>query len=239
MKTALAIVLWIGPLLVGMAFCVWIVEPTPPAENRHQPAEEPARDHLGRLQGTWTGVLLERDGRVVYRGAEAGKASVRFVGDSVKFEDTDAHTRRPQQSPNIPGGQPLRLQATLGCGVVRRTAPPFLVYKVQDGKRTQFASAKIPGDEKWHTLRVTMAGSKITCYLDGQKHLEVEDSRFPEAGKIGLWSKADARSYFDNLIVKDGADTATRGRERPIRDFRVDSHHTRRVVTGPVRTRSD
>jgi hypothetical protein len=79
----------------------------------------------------------------------------------------------------------------------------FRVYKVQDGKRTQFGSAKIPGDEKWHTLRVTMAGSKITCYLDGQKYLEVEDSTFPEAGKIGLWSKADAQSYFDNLTVKE------------------------------------
>jgi hypothetical protein len=32
--------------------------------------------------------------------------------------------------------------------------------------------------------------------LDGQKHLEVEDATFPDAGKIGLWSKADAQSYF-------------------------------------------
>ncbi len=79
----------------------------------------------------------------------------------------------------------------------------FRVYKVQNGKRTQFASAKIPGDEKWHTLRVTMAGNTITCYLDGQKHLEVEDSTFPEAGKIGLWSKADAQSYFDDLTVNE------------------------------------
>ena len=53
----------------------------------------------------------------------------------------------------------------------------FRVYKVQDGKRTQFQSAKIPGDEKWHTLRVTMSGTKIACYLDGQKHLEVEIGR--------------------------------------------------------------
>ncbi len=75
----------------------------------------------------------------------------------------------------------------------------FRVYKVVDGKRTQFASARTPGDEKWHTLRVTMAGPKITCYLDGQKHLEAEDATFPEAGMIGLWSKADAHSYFDDL----------------------------------------
>ena len=53
----------------------------------------------------------------------------------------------------------------------------------------------------WHTLRVTMTGHKITCYLDGKKHLEAEDSTFPDAGRIGLWSKADARSYFDDLVV--------------------------------------
>jgi hypothetical protein len=77
----------------------------------------------------------------------------------------------------------------------------YRVYKVQDGKRTQFQSAKIPGDDKWHTLRVTMSGAKIACYFDGQKHLEVEDTTFPDEGKIGLWSKADAQSYFDDLTV--------------------------------------
>ena len=77
----------------------------------------------------------------------------------------------------------------------------FRVYKVEKGQRTQFASAKVPGDTNWHTLRVTMAGRHITCYLDGKKHLEADDATFPDAGRIGLWSKADARSYFDDLVV--------------------------------------
>jgi hypothetical protein len=79
----------------------------------------------------------------------------------------------------------------------------FRVYKVVDGKRSQFAGARIPGDEKWHTLRVTMVGPRITCYLDGQKHLEAEDATFPGPGMIGLWSKADAQSYFDDLTVSE------------------------------------
>jgi 3-keto-disaccharide hydrolase len=79
----------------------------------------------------------------------------------------------------------------------------FRVYKVVDGKRSMFKGAKTPGDEKWHTLRVTMAGTKITCYLDGKKSLEVEDTTFSEAGKIGLWSKADAQSYFDDLTMTE------------------------------------
>ena len=79
----------------------------------------------------------------------------------------------------------------------------FRVYKVVDGKRSMFKGDKTPGDEKWHTLRVTMAGTKITCYLDGKKSLEVEDSTFSEAGRIGLWSKADAQSYFDEMAVTE------------------------------------
>ena len=81
----------------------------------------------------------------------------------------------------------------------------FRVYKVQDGKRTQFQSAKVPGDEAWHTLRVTMAGPRITCRLDGKTLLEVEDATLPDAGMIGLWSKADAQSYFDDLTVSTTA----------------------------------
>jgi hypothetical protein len=77
----------------------------------------------------------------------------------------------------------------------------FRVYKVVDGKRTMFKSADTPGDTRWHTLRVTMTGKQIACYLDGRRHLEVEDATFSEPGMIGLWSKADAQSYFDDLTV--------------------------------------
>jgi hypothetical protein len=79
----------------------------------------------------------------------------------------------------------------------------FRVYKVEAGKRTQFRSAMVPGDSAWHTIRATMVGNKITCRLDGQAMLEVEDSTFPGAGMIGLWSKADAQSFFDDLSVEE------------------------------------
>jgi len=79
----------------------------------------------------------------------------------------------------------------------------YRVYKVEDGKRTQLADAKVPGDDAWHTLRATMSGAKITCYLDGKKLLEAEDSTFPGPGMIGLWSKADAQSYFDDLTLSE------------------------------------
>jgi hypothetical protein len=79
--------------------------------------------------------------------------------------------------------------------------PNFRVYKVEDGKRTQLDHAEAPGDTEWHTLRITMNGREIFGYLDGKNLLEAEDSTFVDVGKIGLWSKSDARSYFDDLTV--------------------------------------
>jgi Domain of Unknown Function (DUF1080) len=82
----------------------------------------------------------------------------------------------------------------------------YRVYKVVDGRRSQpFQNADIKHHDGWTTLRVTMTGDHIECYYDGKKYLDVHDSTFPEAGKIGLWSKADARSQFDELTLK-GAD---------------------------------
>jgi hypothetical protein len=77
----------------------------------------------------------------------------------------------------------------------------YNVYKVVDGKRTMFKGVPIKHTEGWHTLRVTMVGDQIECYYDGKKYLDVHDTTFPEGGKIGLWSKSDARSQFDDLTL--------------------------------------
>jgi hypothetical protein len=79
----------------------------------------------------------------------------------------------------------------------------YRVYKVVAGKRMQMETKedlKVPAGE-WHTLRITMTGNQIDCYLDGKKYLQAKDNTFSRAGKIGLWSKADAQTYFDNLKV--------------------------------------
>jgi hypothetical protein len=80
----------------------------------------------------------------------------------------------------------------------------FRVYKVVAGKRIQLQTKedlKVPAGE-WHTLKVAQKGDHIECYLDGTKHLEAKDDTFPKAGSIGLWTKADAQTYFDDLQVK-------------------------------------
>jgi hypothetical protein len=79
----------------------------------------------------------------------------------------------------------------------------YRVYKVIAGKRIQLETKeglKVPVGE-WHTLRVTMKGQQIECYLDGKRYLEAKDDTIKEAGKVGLWTKADARSHFDDFKV--------------------------------------
>jgi hypothetical protein len=80
----------------------------------------------------------------------------------------------------------------------------FRVYKVVAGKRSkefQDAEVKVPAKE-WHTLKVTMEGDHIECFLDGKKYLDVKDDTITKAGKVGLWTKADAQTHFDQFRVK-------------------------------------
>ena len=80
----------------------------------------------------------------------------------------------------------------------------FRVYKVEQGKRTELASADVARRAGWRQVRVSMNADMIKCFLDGQKLLEVHDRTFPGPGKIGLWSKADAQTTFDDFELKSG-----------------------------------
>lgn len=77
----------------------------------------------------------------------------------------------------------------------------YRLYKMLGGKRILLLNADIAPSEGWHTLRVTMTNGWITCYYDGVKSLEGKDDTLKEAGKIGLWTKADAQSQFDDLTL--------------------------------------
>jgi hypothetical protein len=79
----------------------------------------------------------------------------------------------------------------------------FRVYKVVDGKRSkefQNAEVKVPAGE-WHTIKVKMEGERIECFLDGKKLLDVKDDSITKPGKVGLWTKADAQTHFDQFKV--------------------------------------
>jgi hypothetical protein len=77
----------------------------------------------------------------------------------------------------------------------------YRLYHVVNGQRSELKSADVPRTPGWHTLRVTMTGDHIECYCDGKKYMDSKDSTFKEPGKIGLWTKADAQTHFDDLTA--------------------------------------
>jgi len=51
----------------------------------------------------------------------------------------------------------------------------------------------------WHSLRIDFTGSRFGVSFNGKQLFEVEDSTFTEAGKVGLWTKADSVTLFDGV----------------------------------------
>ncbi|MBL8824343.1 MAG: hypothetical protein JNJ77_17280 [Planctomycetia bacterium] len=80
----------------------------------------------------------------------------------------------------------------------------YRVYKVINGKRVQLATKEelTPPKGKWHTVSVKHAGNKIECSLDGKALLTAEDASITMPGRVGLWTKADAQTHFDQLKVE-------------------------------------
>lgn len=137
------------------------------------------------------------------------KTDYRFplaVADEGSFQDLDLSVKFKAISGDVDraAGLVFRFKDANNYYVVRANALEgnYRLYHIVAGKRQQFAGAnfKIASDE-WHELRVECVGNKITCYYDGEKKIESTDETFKEAGKIGLWTKADSVTYFDDLRV--------------------------------------
>jgi hypothetical protein len=86
-----------------------------------------------------------------------------------------------------------------------------VLYKVQGGKRislppkgtpsqTYGVKQKVP-KQTWSSLRVSFDGPRFEVFFDGRKIMEVEDATFAAAGKVGLWTKADSVTHFDDLQI--------------------------------------
>ncbi len=78
----------------------------------------------------------------------------------------------------------------------------FRLYAYDGGLR-QLASAsvKAPALGQWHLLRVAAIGDHIQGWLDGTLLLDHRDARF-KAGRVGLWTKADSITAFNDLTIR-------------------------------------
>ena len=74
------------------------------------------------------------------------------------------------------------------------------LYYTENGRRNtlKYVDAPVPGNT-WHTLRVEFSGKKIRMILDGKPYIELEDGHIAGAGAVGVWTKADSVTLFDDF----------------------------------------
>lgn len=78
----------------------------------------------------------------------------------------------------------------------------FRLYSYERARR-QLASATVkqPPLGQWHVVRVVAVGGHIQGRLNGTLLLDHRDSRF-RSGRVGLWTKADSITAFDDLTIR-------------------------------------
>lgn len=148
---------------------------------------------------------------------DADATSYRFpvaVFDGVSAKDIDVSVKFRPISGKVDQGAGIvwRYKDQDNYYIVRTNALEgnVVLYKVEHGKRTDLPlkdkgrtygmKDKVPSGQ-WGTLRVVVKGNLFEVYNNGKKLYEVEDSTFTEAGKVGLWTKADSIIYFDDLQI--------------------------------------
>lgn len=74
------------------------------------------------------------------------------------------------------------------------------IYHTINGKRTEKKRVKTKvAPNQWHTLRVEFRAAQFKIIFDGKPALEWQDDTFKDAGKVGVWTKADSVTLFDDF----------------------------------------
>lgn len=136
------------------------------------------------------------------------------VYDSISAADVELSVRFKPLSGNIDqaAGLVWRYQDENNYYIARANALEgnVVAYKVDNGERTDLplvgqgrtygVEAEVPTNA-WSNLAVSAVGNNFIVSLNGTDLFEVEDRTFTEPGRIGLWTKADSVTAFDDLIV--------------------------------------
>lgn len=111
---------------------------------------------------------------------------------------------------------PIQGQADMGGGLIWRAADDrnyylaranpleqnIRVYRVVKGVRHLLQNFDQTIDVKqWHTLRVTHQGCRLIIFYDDKQVFDLCDKTF-QTGQVGLWTKSDAVTYFDDLQLQ-------------------------------------
>ena len=83
------------------------------------------------------------------------------------------------------------------------------LYYVEGGRRItlKYVDAPVPS-QTWHRLRVEFSGKRISVALNGKVWIELDDTHISGPGAVGMWTKADSVTAFDDFSF--GAGPASR-----------------------------
>lgn len=139
--------------------------------------------------------VLKQSGQATYPVCIKDDASLKDGFVEVKFKPISG---KEDQA----GGLIWRAKDSNNYYVARANAleDNITIYDTLNGRRTERKRTNVkvaPG--QWHTLRVDFQGNHFTVTFDGKKALEWDDDKFKEAGKVGVWTKADSITLFDDF----------------------------------------
>jgi hypothetical protein len=159
------------------------------------------------VDGQWS--VEEMDGapsgkRVLVQRAVKNEYNV-IVAPSGPYTDVDVSVKLKPISGREDASGGIVLRFSDGKYYVMRAnalEDNFRFYAYDKGRR-QLASARVtpPSLGQWHTIRVVAVGNQIQGWLNGRMLLDQRDERF-RAGRVGVWTKADSITAFDDLTIR-------------------------------------
>ena len=123
-------------------------------------------------------------------------------GTSIKDGFVDVKFKPIAGKEDQAGGVIWRLQDANNYYIARANALEnnVTIYHTIKGKRTEKKRANMEvASGTWHTLRVDFKGNHFTVTFDGRKAIEWDDDTFKNPGKVGVWTKADSVTAFDDF----------------------------------------
>jgi hypothetical protein len=147
--------------------------------------------------------VLRQSGRATYPLILKNDTSIKDGFVEVKFKAIAGSQDRA-------AGMVWRAKDANNYYVVRANAleDNVVLYKTVNGVRSSLdivgrnggygIKASVPSDT-WHSLRIDFKASRFSVSFNGKKPFEVDDFTFTDAGKVGLWTKADSITLFDDV----------------------------------------
>ena len=195
-----------------LAACVSLLAAAAPADTVHFDADKPGEAPVGWTctktgsgNPKWSVVaddtapskpnVLKQSGEAAYPVAFKNDTSLKDGFVEVKFKPVSGQEDQA-------GGVLWRAKDEDNYYIARANAleDNVTIYHTIKGRRVSFKNVNTKvASGVWHTLRVDFSGNKFSVTFDGKKVMEATDDSFSEAGKVGVWTKADSVTLFDDF----------------------------------------